>query len=135
MATKKATSTGSGSKRASAGGSSRSSSGGRSSSEGGSTRRRSAPRAAAPRRKSAAAIAAAAVEQLTALTGKQTEGVTSLESTDDGWTVEVEVVELRRIPNTTDVLATYEVLLDQGGELQGYRRLRRYGRSESREDQ
>ena len=73
-------------------------------------------------------MAARAAAQLLELTGKQSEGVTGLERTDDGWTVEVEVVEVRRIPNTTDVLALYEVTTDDHGDLQGYRRLRRYAR-------
>jgi hypothetical protein len=61
-------------------------------------------------------------------TGKEAEGVIGLEKGDDGWKVLVDVVELRRIPNTTDVLATYEVALDDDGELQGCRRLHRYVR-------
>jgi hypothetical protein len=62
------------------------------------------------------------------LTGKDAETVVGLEKDDDGWKVLLDVVELRRIPNTTDVLATYEVALDDGGELQGCRRLHRYVR-------
>jgi hypothetical protein len=73
-------------------------------------------------------VAAVAAQQLLQLTGKEAEGITGLERTDDGWTVHVEVLELRRIPNTTDVLATYEVTVDSDGELEGYRRLRRYVR-------
>ena len=46
----------------------------------------------------------------------------------DGWKVHVEVVEVRRIPDTTDVLALYEVQVDEDGDLMGYRRLRRYAR-------
>jgi hypothetical protein len=40
----------------------------------------------------------------------------------------VEVVEVRRIPDTTDVLALYEVEMDTDGAMEGYRRLRRYAR-------
>ena len=35
---------------------------------------------------------------------------------------------MRRIPDTTDVLALYEVDVDSDGDLEGYRRLRRYAR-------
>ncbi len=83
---------------------------------------------------SAAEVAEAAVGELTSLTGKETEGVTGLQRTDDGWVVEVDVVELRRVPATTDVIASYEVTLDGRGSLQGYRRLRRYGRGDVREE-
>ena len=41
--------------------------------------------------------------------------MTGLQKTDDGWTVQVEVVEVRRIPDTTDVLALYEVETDSHG--------------------
>jgi hypothetical protein len=62
------------------------------------------------------------------MTGKEVESVVGLEQTDDGWTVLVDVVELERVPNTTDVLATYEVSLDDEGELSGCRRRQRYVR-------
>jgi hypothetical protein len=42
--------------------------------------------------------------------------------------VQVEVLELRRVPNTTDVLAVYEVSVDRDGDLEGYTRLHRYVR-------
>ena len=88
----------------------------------------SAPRATAPKRKSGMAIAAEAARQLLELTGKDAEGVTGFERTDEGWRVEVEVVEVRRIPDTSDILALYELSVDEDGELEGYRRLRRYTR-------
>ena len=72
--------------------------------------------------------------QLLELTGREAEGVTGLERTDDGWKVLVEVVEVRRIPDTTDVLALYEVTADEDGDLEGYRRLRRYARGVPGED-
>ena len=68
------------------------------------------------------------------LAAKEVEGVTGLERTDDGWRVELDVLELRRVPNTTDVLATYEVLMDSDGDLDGYRRLHRYVRGSASED-
>lgn len=93
-----------------------------------SAQKRSAPRSEAPRRLPARKIAASAASELLELTGKEAEGITGLERTDDGWVVQVEVVEVRRIPDTTDVLATYEVSVDERGALQGYRRVRRYAR-------
>jgi hypothetical protein len=96
--------------------------------------RGSAPRAAAPKRATASQVAARAAHQLLELTGKGAEGVTGLERTDDGWKVHVEVVEVRRIPDTTDVLALYEVEVDEDGDLIGYRRLRRYTRGKPGED-
>ena len=91
-------------------------------------KRASAPRAEADRPPNPGRIAAEAARQLVELTGKEPEGVVGLDRSDDGWKVEVEVLEVRRIPNTTDVLAMYEVEVDGKGSLQGYRRVRRYVR-------
>jgi hypothetical protein len=88
----------------------------------------SAPKAEAPKRTTATQVAARAAQQLLELTGKEPEGVTGLRRDEGEWTVEVEVLEVRRIPNTTDVLALYEVTTDERGDLLGYRRLRRYTR-------
>ncbi|QDQ92798.1 gas vesicle protein [Rhodococcus sp. WB9] len=73
-------------------------------------------------------IAEIATRDIAQLTGKKPLGATSVMPTDDGWTVEVEVVEDRRIPSSTDMLAMYEVVLDLDGELLSYRRTRRYVR-------
>lgn len=96
----------------------------------------SAPRTeSSPRKRRGPEIAADAARQLVELTGRDVEGVTSLERTDDGWRVEVEVLEVRRIPDTTDVLATYELTLDEDGDIEGYRRLHRYVRGTPGEEQ
>ena len=94
-----------------------------------------APRAEGRPRTSAADIGKRAVAELSSMTGNSVEGVTGLERTEDGWKVEVVAVELRRVPDTTDVLATYEVLLDSSGELEGYRRMSRYTRGDTRSEQ
>lgn len=77
-----------------------------------------------------------AVRQLQELINRPVEAVTGMEKDedDDVWRVQVEVVELSRIPNTTDVLGVYEVTVDGDGELTGARRTRRYYRSEAGED-
>lgn len=97
---------------------------------------RSAPRAeSSPRKRTGPVLAAQAARQLVELTGRDVEGVTSLARSDDGWRVEVEVLEVRRIPDTTDVLATYELTLDEDGDIEGYRRLHRYVRGTPGEEQ
>ena len=65
------------------------------------------------------------------LTGFDPETVSGLQWDGETWLVSVEVCELRRVPNTTDVLASYVVQLDDGGGLLGYKRERRYMRGES----
>jgi len=74
-----------------------------------------------------------ATEQLAAVMGRRADSVSGLAREDDGWRVSVEVVELERIPPSTDVLATYEVQLDGEGDLVGYERTRRYVRSQADE--
>jgi hypothetical protein len=44
------------------------------------------------------------------------------------WVVTAQVLELARIPNTTDVLADYEAVLDRDCEVVSYKRTRRYHR-------
>lgn len=65
---------------------------------------------------------------IAAVTGKEPEGVTSVEPTDTGWVIEVEVLEDRHIPSSADVLALYEVEVDADGTLLSYRRTERYTR-------
>lgn len=85
-----------------------------------------------PRKKqraSAPEVASRASSELLELTGSDVEGVVGLERAEhDGWKVQVEVLELRRIPDTTDVLALYEVDAGEDGSLLRYRRLQRYTR-------
>ncbi|MGP4000139.1 gas vesicle protein GvpO [Streptomyces sp. 8N706] len=69
--------------------------------------------------------------RLTSLICHPTEGVSAVRRTEDGWLVCVDVLEVPRIPDTTSLLATYEVELDQDGELLQYRRVRRYRRGAS----
>jgi Gas vesicle synthesis protein GvpO len=66
--------------------------------------------------------------QFAELTGMAPESVTSFEQTEDGWTLEIEVLELARVPDTMSLIASYQVELDPDGELTGYRRVRRYER-------
>jgi len=73
----------------------------------------------------------AAREQLRQLHGDDAESVSGFERLDDGWRVTLEVVELRRIPETTDVMASYAVDVDRNGDLVTYERVRRYQRSET----
>ncbi|MFJ4642449.1 gas vesicle protein [Streptomyces bobili] len=66
--------------------------------------------------------------QLAELTGMTAESVLSFAQSEDGWSLEVEVLELERVPDTMSLMASYEVELDPQGQLTGYRRVRRYER-------
>jgi hypothetical protein len=77
-----------------------------------------------------AAAARRAAMIVAAFTNHEREGVISVERNDGTWKIGVEVVETRRIPDTADILAIYEVRLDQDGELVSYRRTLRYARGQ-----
>jgi hypothetical protein len=78
-------------------------------------------------------IAERAVEQMQNLMDRKIEAVTGLEKDGDEWTVTLEVLELERVPSTTDVIGKYEVTLDKDGELTGLERTRRFPRAEAGE--
>jgi Gas vesicle synthesis protein GvpO len=66
--------------------------------------------------------------QLAALTGRRPEKVLGVQRGDDGWKVSFELLELERIPKSTDLLGCYVVEVDDDGELIGYERSSRYQR-------
>jgi hypothetical protein len=68
-------------------------------------------------------------EQLETLLERPVESVSAFERTQDGWFVTLEVVEVSRIPESTDVLASYQMELDDDRNLRRYDRVRRYRRS------
>jgi hypothetical protein len=72
-----------------------------------------------------------AMDQLSMLTNRAVEGVSRLERADDGWTFQVELVELDRIPDSTSVLASYETHTDEEGNVLSYKRTRRYTRNQA----
>jgi len=70
-------------------------------------------------------------QQLEELLERPVESVSSLERTHDGWVAALEVVELKRVPETTDVMASYEMELDGDLNLRRYQQVRRYNRSQA----
>jgi hypothetical protein len=74
-------------------------------------------------------------EEAADLLGRPIESVLGLEPEEKGgWRVVVEVVELERIPRSTDVLGAYAITLDKSGELTAARRERRYYRNQADEE-
>jgi Gas vesicle synthesis protein GvpO len=80
---------------------------------------------------SAQELTEAALSTIADLTRFEPEAVTGLEWDGETWHASVDVLELERIPNTTDVLATYDVQLDDEGTLLGYKRRRRFIRGQT----
>lgn len=75
-------------------------------------------------------VAQRAKQQLSQITGLEAATVSAVEAHEDGWKAYVNLVELRRVPSTSDVLATYEAITDAAGELVNYRRIRRFLRGQ-----
>jgi len=82
------------------------------------------------RRANATAAAGCAADAVAELTGHDVETVISIEPYEAGWKIGVEVVETRRIPDSADILASYEVHVDSEAELVSYRRTHRYARGQ-----
>jgi hypothetical protein len=83
------------------------------------------------RRLNARDLAEAARETIEELTDFPVEAVSGLQWDGEHWVVSVDARELERVPKTTDVMATYQVELDEGGHLLGYQRTRRYQRGQA----
>ena len=79
---------------------------------------------------SARDLAGAALKTIEELTGYEADAVTALQWDGNSWLVTVDVLERKRVPETTDVLGSYVVQLDDEGTLLGYRRTRRFHRSQ-----
>jgi hypothetical protein len=77
---------------------------------------------------SAGAAARRAGAEVAALTHRRPEAVTCIERVNGHWRIGVEVLETKRIPDSADILAIYEVQLEPDGELLSYRRVNRYER-------
>jgi hypothetical protein len=78
-------------------------------------------------------IVAEAKRELQELLGADVESVSGFHRSDGRWTVTLEVVNLRRVPDTTDVLSSYEVVFDDDRNLVSVSEARRYRRSQVEE--
>ena len=67
-------------------------------------------------------------QQMEAITGLCPETVSRLEHGDSGWNVGIDMLEHRSIPRTHDLLASFEVSLDDAGNIQRWRRTGRFVR-------
>ena len=81
----------------------------------------------------AAEIVGQARRELERVLDQEAESVSSLERSNGHWAVTLEVVEVRRIPDSTDILSSYEVVLDDDRNVVRVTRTHRYRRSQVEE--
>ena len=62
--------------------------------------------------------------ELAEITGLKAESVTRVVKANGGWRVGLEMLEMPRIPNATDVLGDYEVVLGGDGAIREFVRKR-----------
>ena len=79
-------------------------------------------------------IAQLAKQRLVEVTGLKPDTVSGLSKDTDGWHIDVDMIQLKRVPDASDVLATYEAVLDEQGALLRYERIRRYLRGDLSEE-
>ncbi|MFD3652189.1 gas vesicle protein [Streptomyces sp. 24-1644] len=68
--------------------------------------------------------------QLSELLRCEPDSVSAVKASEDGWSADVEVVEMEKVPDTMSVMATYHVALDAEGRLLAYEKTRRYARGQ-----
>ena len=84
------------------------------------------------RRVGVARIATRARAELQELIGRPVTAVLGVERRDDGdWALELETLELPRVPETTSLMGIYEVVVAEDGEILEFRRTRRYHRGQA----
>jgi len=63
-------------------------------------------------------------EELNTLIGLEIESTVSAEPNADGWRVTLEAIEKKAIPDSLDILAVYETMLDADGNMSEFKRIR-----------
>jgi hypothetical protein len=73
-------------------------------------------------------------EEFVSLGKKPADGITGLSKTEEGWSILMEALERKAIPDTMDVLGLYELRLDNEGHLLSLDRKKLRKRGETQED-
>jgi hypothetical protein len=79
-------------------------------------------------------IVETAKRQMAAITGLPPDTVARLDRAEDGWAVAIDMLEHRAIPRTHDLIAAFEVTLDEGGRVLRWKRTGRFQRNAAREE-
>jgi len=78
-------------------------------------------------------IVVRAREEFISLGKKPADGITGLSKTEEGWSILLESLERKAIPDTMDVLGLYEIRLDNEGNLLALDRKKLRKRGETQE--
>ena len=73
-------------------------------------------------------------EELHTIIGLEIESTVSAEPSETGWCITLEALEKRAIPNSLDVLAIYEAMLDSEGNIAEFRRIKLRKRSDTADE-
>lgn len=76
-------------------------------------------------------VVARTTKLLAEVTGLKPVEVTGVTRDDQGWRVQIELLEFAKIPPASDVIAEYEVFVDGEGNLLSFQRKRSRLRSET----
>jgi hypothetical protein len=69
-------------------------------------------------------------QQMQAITGMAPETVSRFDRAQDGWSVGIDMVEHQALPRTYDLLASFDVSLDETGEIKCWHRTGRFLRNQ-----
>ncbi len=78
-------------------------------------------------------IALKAKTELEQITGLRPNTVSKVQKENTGWLVNIDMIEHKSIPESRDVIATYELMLDGDGNMLNYQRVRRFIRGDTTE--
>lgn len=67
-------------------------------------------------------VVAIAMSRLAAITKLRPSHLIGLSTTEEGWKVSIEMIEKKSIPESLDILATYEIILNESGDLKSFQR-------------
>lgn len=76
-----------------------------------------------------------AEKELKEILGKKPEGVISIRRNEEGWNVQVEILEKERIPDTESLIGIYELEMNQEGEIEEYKRISKKKKGETTREQ
>jgi hypothetical protein len=68
--------------------------------------------------------------QMAAMTGLPPDTVSRFDRAGEGWALGIDMLEHRSVPRTQDLLASFEVVLDEGGNVTRWRRTGRFVRGQ-----